>query len=305
MNCNRHFPTIFKFLTLLLATALFAGLVSGCDIAELLIQGSDLIDQFANASTDASTPGNVSDFPGLPDIFTKPTEPAQTIPSTSPTVPIITAPPATEATEPEFIIDPNNIRYGIVLSEYVTLYKTPSQNADHSGSLKYGDRVEIYGAEKGWVYTADGWAKEDYFYVEGDVGEHAVGSSTVTGTDVNLRSGPGKDYTVLKRYNTGDQLDILEEFLFDNLWWGYTGKGWICMDYVYVNGSMSDNYGIGIITGDVVNIRKGPGTNYETIGSVKQGQQVEVFNFFTVKNMKWACTNKGWICMDYMRYTPS
>ena len=60
----------------------------------------------------------------------------------------------------------------------------------------------------------------------------------------------------------------------------------------------------GLITGDVVNVRKGPGTNYGVITTVKEGETVEVFNFFTIKNVKWACTNRGWICMDFMRYNP-
>lgn len=305
MNRNRQNPTVLKLLALVLTIVLFAGLASGCDIAELLSKGTDIIDQFANASTDAALPPNASNTPGLPDIFQNPTNPKPTAPAAANPAPVVTVPVATEPSAPEFVFDPDDIRYGIVLPDSVTLYKGPSQTEKQTGSLNYGDRVQILGTDKGWAYTANGWCKADSFYIEGDKGEYAVGSSTVTGTDVNLRSGPGLDYEVLKRHNTGDQLDILEEFLSGDLWWGYTGKGWICMDYVYVNGAISDNYGIGIITGDVVNVRKGPGTNYETVGSVKQGQQVEVYNYFTVKNIKWACTNKGWICMDYIRYTPA
>lgn len=301
MKSNRTYSAA-KWITLVLVTSLFACMVSGCDIVELLTKGTDIIDHFANASTDASTPENAAGisggFPDLSGLFTNPTAPGQT-------APMATAPAATEPTAPEYVFDPVDMCYGIVLSDSVTLYEQPSQNASHCGSLTYGDRILVYGEDKGWVFTISGWAKAENFYLEGDTGEYAVGSSTVTGTDVNLRTGPGMDYEVIKRHNTGDQLNILEEFLFESLWWGYTGEGWICMDYIYVNGTMSENYGIGIITGDVVNVRKGPGTNYETVGSVKQGQQVEVFNFFTVKNVKWACTSKGWICMDFMRYTPA
>ena len=304
MNRKCSFRTANKWISLVLITVTLTFLISGCDIAGLLSQGNDFIDRFANASTDAATPENTPNgiIPGLPGMFTKPTEPADTAPTA--TSPVATTPPTAAPTEPAFVIDPDNIRNGIVISEYITLYKLPSQNADHAGSLKYGDRVEIYGEDNGWVYTAGGWAKGENFYLEGDEGEYHIGDSTVTGTEVNLRRGPGMDYDILGKHNTGDQIHILEEFFFDKLWWGYTGKGWICMDYVYNNGSMSENYGTGVITGDVVNVRKGPGTNYGVITTVKEGETVEVFNFFTIKNVKWACTNRGWICMDFMRYNP-
>ena len=292
-----------RYFVLTLCLTLCAGLLSGCDLTQMIIDGTDLIDKLAQSSTDPSAAGNQdpTDFTWNPNWFPTPsTQPQQATKPDSTEPPLVTEP---AATEPTYSTDPEDIRYGIVTAESASFYAQANQASAETGLLRSGSRIEIFLIDKGWVRTAVGWGRLEDFYIEGTTGEYAVGASTVTGTDVNLRMGPARSYEPLGRHNTGDMLNILEEIYNDGLWWGYTGYGWICMDYVYVNGTMSENYGTAIVTGDVVNVRSGPGTKYGVVGSVKENQVLEVYNFITIKGVKWACIDKGWVCMDYLRYT--
>ncbi len=55
----------------------------------------------------------------------------------------------------------------------------------------------------------------------------------VNGTGVNVRSGPGTDYSKLYQLNTGDAVTIHERQYGSGLYWGRLSDGnWICLDYV-------------------------------------------------------------------------
>lgn len=72
------------------------------------------------------------------------------------------------------------------------------------------------------------------------------------------------------------------------------------MEYIYVDGTKGEGAGTGTVTGDQVNIRSGPGTGYESKGSVNSGDTVEILAIFKIGDKSWGCTAKGWICMDYV-----
>ena len=73
------------------------------------------------------------------------------------------------------------------------------------------------------------------------------------------------------------------------------------MMYVYEDGSRTNDTASGVVTGDVVNVRSGPGTGYKVVGAVKAGQTVEVLAQFKVDGKNWGCLSNGWVAMDYVR----
>lgn len=84
---------------------------------------------------------------------------------------------------------------------------------------------------------------------------------TITGGTVNVRSGPAKTYAsigIVKKGETYESLDITNWIPIT-----YEGVNWVSKKYVKV----SDNHCI--ITGNTVNIRSGPGTNYSSVGIAK------------------------------------
>lgn len=56
------------------------------------------------------------------------------------------------------------------------------------------------------------------------------------------------------------------------------------------------------VTGDVVNIRSGPGTNYRTVKQVARNTVLNVSHVTHLTNMKWGKVLDGWICLDYTNY---
>lgn len=56
------------------------------------------------------------------------------------------------------------------------------------------------------------------------------------------------------------------------------------------------------VTGDVVNIRKGPGTNYGIAAQVRQNDSLVVSHVTELAGRKWGKVQKGWICLEYTNY---
>ncbi len=56
------------------------------------------------------------------------------------------------------------------------------------------------------------------------------------------------------------------------------------------------------VTGDVVNIRKGPGTNYGIAKQVRRNDLLVVSHVTKLTNMTWGKVQDGWICLDYTNY---
>lgn len=57
------------------------------------------------------------------------------------------------------------------------------------------------------------------------------------------------------------------------------------------------------VTGDVVNIRKGPGTNYGIARQVYQNHVLVVSHVTDLIERKWGKVQDGWICLEYTNYT--
>ena len=56
------------------------------------------------------------------------------------------------------------------------------------------------------------------------------------------------------------------------------------------------------VTGDVVNIRKGPGTNYGVVKQVRQNTVLTVSHVTNLTAMRWGKVEDGWISLDYTNY---
>ena len=146
---------------------------------------------------------------------------------------------------------------------------------------------------------------------------------TVTGKDVNLRKGPGTNYTKVGTADKGDKLTITETVDAGGYTWGCYGDGWISLKYTnfesVVNGGSSDNatdndqtqtepettYPItGTINVNVsLNVREKAGTGYKVVGTLKRNEKVQILETKMVGVTKWGRIDKGWISMDYVIIT--
>ena len=188
----------------------------------------------------------------------------------------------------------NGNTYFITASE-LNIRDQASTNGNLVGTYVAGDKVVVSETSNGWGKTDKGWISMNYAYKNGDQGNNtAKGIVTVDG--LNIRSGPGTGYDGVGTYSTGDRVTILEQIN----GWGCTNKGWISMNYLYVDGTEGEGAGTGTVTGDNVNIRSGPGTGYDAVGSLTAGEEVTILAQFEVDGTYWGCIKNGWICMDYV-----
>lgn len=119
----------------------------------------------------------------------------------------------------------------------------------------------------------------------------------VTATELNIRKGPGTDYDRVGSYYFNARVTIYAR----NGKWGQTKDGWISMDYVYVDGTVGNmNSEKGTLTGDYVNVRSGPGTQYDAVRSTRKGDRVTILHKVTINGQDWGCISDGWIFMDYV-----
>jgi uncharacterized protein YgiM (DUF1202 family) len=128
-------------------------------------------------------------------------------------------------------------------------------------------------------------------------------SSTGSGS-MNVRSGPGKSYSVKGYVHHKDTVDVLDKSgewskvkVHDN---GVTG--WIKTKYI--DGTTRE-LGTGTKTvscSSSLNLRTGPGTNYSAKGTVKDGATVKVLNTEDnwVKITDYSTGKTGWIMEKYI-----
>jgi len=185
-----------------------------------------------------------------------------------------------------------------------------STNGEVKGTYNKGDVITILETKNGWGRTNRGWVKMDYVNVTGNATGNNAGTTNVTGngstnvifkgivkaSELNIRSSGSTTGTKVGSYTYGDRVEILEK----SGSWGRTSQGWISLDYVYQDGTSGTKTANGTVTGNVLNIRSGPGTNYGTVGSLAKGETVKILEQFTYNGTTWGCISKGWISMDYV-----
>lgn len=233
----------------------------------------------------------------LPGGFVEPTDPTEP----DETEPEETEPEETKPNEGTTTGNGNNtvVAKGIVTASELNIRSKAGTDGERVGSLKAGDRVEILEKSGGWGRTSKGWISLDYVYQDGTTGKNTA-KGVVTGNQLNIRSGPGTNYGSNGSLNFGARVNILEQFTVNGTKWGCIDKGWISLDYVYIDGSTGENGGTGTVTGDGLNIRTGPGTNYDTNGSLNKGDTIKIYTQIKIGDITWGCTDKGWVSMQYV-----
>lgn len=242
-------------------------------------------------------PMDMIDLPGGFVAPTEPEEPDETTPDE--TKPEETKPEETKPNDTQGNGNDTVIVKGIVTASELNIRDSASTDGNRVGAYTTGARVEILEKKDGWGRTDKGWISLTYVYQDGTVGKNTA-KGVVIGNQLNVRSGPGTNYGRVASLNTGDRVNILEQFTIGGTKWGCIDKGWISLDYVYIDGTTGENSGTGTVTGDGLNIRTGPGTTYGTNGSLNKGDTVKILTQIKVGNTIWGCIDKGWISMDYV-----
>lgn len=206
--------------------------------------------------------------------------------------------------------------------------KGPGTNYTILARATAGTKAEIYqtkwvGASQ-WGRMSNGWICMDYVTLNSgsNTGSSEKTSGTVTGSNVNVRSGAGTGYGIVGRKNSGETVTVYERKTSGGLNWGRIGDGqWICLAYVRLEGSGTETPQPGSesnssVSGDGatavrntgtvntttgLNVRSGPGTGYARIKTLSPGTAVSIYEYRTVDGVKWGrIQTSQWVCMTYV-----
>ncbi|TAN68725.1 cell wall hydrolase [Paraclostridium sordellii 8483] len=183
-----------------------------------------------------------------------------------------------------------SVDHRVVTGNSVNFRKGPGTNYNSIGKLNKGDRVEYLETVGSWIKVKhnsnEGFVHSNYISTSSNTGESNEDTSVksekqVTGNRVNFRKGPGTSYSIITSLNKGTKVEYISE-----------NNGWAKIKYNGNIGYMSTNYLATIdsnnggnnsestvksekqVTGNRVNFRKGPGTNYSVITSLNKGTKV-------------------------------
>lgn len=239
------------------------------------------------------------------------------LPSEQPTGPDTSTPGASNNAGSLENNNSTNIK-GVVNANGLNIRNAPgTEDTKVQGSYNKGDVITILETKDGWGRTNKGWVKLEYVNTNSTTANNNTnkepaptkpttivsnGSTSVVlrgivkVTDLNIRSEGSTNGERLGSMHYGQRVEILEK---DGNW-GRTKDGWICLDYIYQDGTTGSKTANGTVTGDQLNIRSGPGTGYGSVGSYYAGDSVKILEQFTYNGTTWGCTSKGWISMDYV-----
>ena len=202
----------------------------------------------------------------------------------------------------------------ITANPELNIRKDANQNSARVGSYKKGEEVSILETKNGWGRTNKGWIKLDYVKqvnatTNSQTSAHNNSTNTTnttTGTAtnakgiiltaLNIRREPTQNSDRVGGYNYGDRVTIVETS--NN--WGRTDKGWVAMNYVYIEGTKGNNSCNGVVIGNGLNVRSGPGTNYNSVNSLNFGTRVNILQRITIGETDWGCINGGWISLNHV-----
>ncbi len=193
---------------------------------------------------------------------------------------------------------------GRVTGTVVNIRSGAGTSYSRIGTVVKGDSVQILETLSGW-YKISAGGLTGYIssaYVEAEQTPSSGQTGKVTGSVVNLRSGPGTTYGVVGKAVSGDVLTILGK---TDGWYKVSYQGseaYITGDYFVAAGSVGSDAGNasggtsdyssvtgkGTVTGAVVNLRAGPGTNYSIVGQVLRERVFDVYG-----------ETNGWYVVDF------
>ena len=215
-----------------------------------------------------------------------------------------TSPPVT--TQPPIETLPPEPVMGTVLGKELKIRTGVGDFHDQVGTLKEGEVVEILEQVTvngiPWGRISEGWICLTQVRIEGQEEEihNTTDPSEMIGTviaeELNLRSGPGTKY-VVKRLKYGDTIIVTEM----NGTWGKTEDGWLNTVFAYFPDSLDSDTVQATVTADILNVRAGPGTSYESLRKLENGTEVKIIKQVTIRDVRWGYIGDGWVCMDYVK----
>lgn len=138
------------------------------------------------------------------------------------------------------------------------------------------------------------------------ISTNAATTAEVSATALNVRSGKGTAYSVVRVLHKGDTVEVLDS---SGEWYkiSYNGVvGYASSKYLVKAGNSNNNNIItvaktGTVTASSLNVRSGPGTYYSKIGSLKKGATVQIVSQTNGWYKIYYKNGTGYISAQYIR----
>lgn len=134
---------------------------------------------------------------------------------------------------------------------------------------------------------------------------------------VNLRDGPGTNYVSMVKMSVGQELTLIERFEGWYLVEYGQSFGWVTTDFLNIGPGVIERIPVaetvpdpnpplvGAILENAVNMRKGPGSAYERVGSLNAGNNVQLL----ARHKDWYRIQlengtRAWVFSDLLRISP-
>lgn len=190
----------------------------------------------------------------------------------------------------------------VILTGFATteleLFDSASDSAGVIGTMDAGSIVEIYQTRDLWAQTVKGWVLFEKVYIPGHTGKNA-GWCYTQQDYLGCFSDPSFDSTRLSYVDAYVRVKLYEIIDISGVSWGYTESGWICLDSVYVEGTVGDGAcHVKVIDKTPLNVRVGPSTKYDVVRALDVGSYVDVMAQVYNGQYYWGFVGDGWIYMD-------
>jgi len=209
-------------------------------------------------------------------------------------------------------------QYAEVVGGWLRLRAGASFDADTITSYYTGSQVKILGSHGVWyrVQTSDGrigYMHSDYLKLKGSSSSSSSGSynayvTSHNGYGVRLRTGPGTGYRIIKTYDVGTPVTVLQSGKYWSKISIYGTTGYMMSQFISTHaGSSSSDKVIGYATiwsrnGYGVRLRTGPGTEYGKIGTYAVGTTVAVLEKGAVWDRIRVGSRVGWMMNEFLQY---
>ena len=186
---------------------------------------------------------------------------------------------------------------GYALRDIITV-DAPATFANQYSQVAAGALLDVFQiaetAEGVWANTDMGWIPVDSIYIPGQADQtYGYGVSRAA---VSFYSVPGVQSNITNQLDSGARFQVYVQIEMGGYRWGHTDYGWVPMDLVYVEGTA----GLRACTAMVIdttplNVRLGPGTDYEKLSKLHYGDYVEILEQVERDGKDWGYTGEGWI----------
>jgi len=180
-----------------------------------------------------------------------------------------------------------------VTASLLFIRKDPSTNYSAVGMLRKGDRIQVLETNGNWIKIKEGWVYSEYVAMDNGSSLYSEKKNAiVTANELNIRESPSYAAKVVGTLRVNQRVEVLGA----SGEWLRTNYGWIHRNFVKLVDSTSAN-NTGTVKAMALNVRKGPGTGYDRVATLRLGEKVTILE----NQGKWLRIKSGWVSADYIK----